>query len=222
MPVFPVEILPRGDRRRAVVSSRFSRDGAREGRVHLGADIVFRRRSRAAFGEDSPIDPDDNDTPNDPRAGAGFPRFFVPPGVRVLATEKGRVLRAGRIKSGLRVQIQHEASPLDGANATLYLHLDSLQVAAGDTVRAGQFIGTIGAGELGRGGAGRHLHFERRQRASVGRVGRAVDPEPYLRTCQHRAGRLFPPSVAGALATMATVLASVAWPWFPSASEPNA
>lgn len=179
--------------------------------MHLGADIAYRRRSKAPFGEDAADDPDDNGVPNDPRAGQGFPFYFVPEGARVLATEPGRVIRAGRIRTGLRVQIEHAPSPLDGANATGYFHLSSLRVSVGDLVRAGQHLGEAGAGELGRGGAGRHLHFERRQRASAGRVGRAVDPEPYLRTCEHR-GRFLSPALAGPLVAGAGLAAAVFWP----------
>lgn len=214
--MFPVEILPRGDRRRARVSSRFSRDAAREGRVHLGVDIAFKRRSRAPFGGDSPDDPDDDDTPNDPRAGLGFPLYFVPQGTRVYAPEAGRVIRAGRIRTGLRVFLLHDrVADVDAANAACFCHLETLDVSSGQRVREGALLGTVGPAVLGRAGAGRHLHFERRRGAGVDTFGRAVDPEPYLATCEHR-GRFLVPGVAGSLVTMATGLAMAAfWPWLP-------
>jgi len=58
-----------------------------------------------------------------------------------------------------------------GAVLTIYAHLSSVSVHAGDPVRGGQVLGLSGSS----GDAdGPHLHFE------VWRWGRAVDPVPLL------------------------------------------
>lgn len=55
--------------------------------------------------------------------------------------------------------------------STLYAHLTDIFVTVGETVRAGQTIGTVGA----TGNAnGDHLHFE------VLLSGTAIEPEPFL------------------------------------------
>ena len=60
--------------------------------------------------------------------------------------------------------------PADGTE-TLYAHLQYLYVRTGETVQAGQILGT--AGQTGRA-TGAHLHFELR------RQGTACDPSALL------------------------------------------
>ncbi|MDR7402697.1 MAG: LysM peptidoglycan-binding domain-containing M23 family metallopeptidase [Armatimonadota bacterium] len=103
-------------------------------------------------------------------------------GAPVVAARAGRVAHAGWYYAyGLTVIVDHG----DGLQ-TLYGHLSSLLVRAGDAVRAGQPIARVGC--TGRC-SGSHLHFEIRVR------GRAVDPSPYL------AGR---PPVPGPAVTSAS------------------
>ncbi len=94
----------------------------------------------------------------------------APLGTPVRAAAAGVVRFAGRVADGaVVVRIEHE----DGSE-TLYGHLEpGLDVRPGDRVAAGDTIGRIGL--TGRT-TGPHLHFEFR----VG--GRAVDPEPILRS----------------------------------------
>jgi murein DD-endopeptidase MepM/ murein hydrolase activator NlpD len=54
----------------------------------------------------------------------------------------------------------------------VYTHLDSVRVKAGQEVRRGETVGSVGS--TGRS-TGPHLHFE------VIRGGQAVDPEAFVR-----------------------------------------
>ncbi len=94
--------------------------------------------------------------------------FGLPPGTAVDAAAAGRVVAAGWDSSGfgLRVVIDH-----GNGIRTLYGHLESIGVAPGDAVQAGQEIGL--SGSTGNS-TGPHLHF------GVERNGRWVDPTPYL------------------------------------------
>lgn len=94
--------------------------------------------------------------------------YAAPRGTDVFAAAAGRVIRAGRSGSGYGnwVVIEHA----DGLQ-TIYAHLSSVDVDAGDRVRTGDKIGEVGS--TGRS-TGPHLHFEVRQ------DNRAVDPQPLL------------------------------------------
>ena len=98
----------------------------------------------------------------------GQPRWWVPEGAVVVAAGAGVVRMAGRIRTGLRCWIEHEGGIRSG-----YFHLETLEVADGDRVEAGDVLGTVGADP--RGGVA-HLHWE------VSPVGRyePMAPEPYL------------------------------------------
>jgi murein DD-endopeptidase MepM/ murein hydrolase activator NlpD len=73
------------------------------------------------------------------------------------------VVRAAESKGfGRHVVVRHP-----GGYETVYAHLDRLDVAQGDEVRAGSTVGR--AGSTGRS-TGPHLHFE------VRRSGQTVDP----------------------------------------------
>lgn len=86
-------------------------------------------------------------------------------GVEVYAAAPGRVVLAkDRIISGMSVVLEH----LPGVYS-IYFHLDSIQVEAGEMVEQAQVIGTIGMSGLA---TGPHLHWEVRVN------GVAVDPRP--------------------------------------------
>jgi murein DD-endopeptidase MepM/ murein hydrolase activator NlpD len=87
------------------------------------------------------------------------------------AAEDGVVLRAGQATGfGLAVYILHA----DGY-VTVYGHMDSITVHAGQYVQAGQTIALLGMrGES----TGPHLHFEVHQ---GGEYGTPIDPIPWLR-----------------------------------------
>jgi murein DD-endopeptidase MepM/ murein hydrolase activator NlpD len=87
------------------------------------------------------------------------------------AVMDGVVLEAGPASGfGLAVYIQHE-----NGDVTVYGHMDSILVEAGQVVRAGDTIALLG----NRGqSTGPHLHFE----VHVGGLdGQKIDPLPWLR-----------------------------------------
>lgn len=101
----------------------------------------------------------------------------------VLAVADGRVAFAGEAAGGWRsygniVVIAHEAGI-----SSLYAHLSSVTVAAGNTVRRGDAVGTAGSS----GGVRTHLHLALYEGAklAVGKSGTgpyggsAVRPEPF-------------------------------------------
>lgn len=91
----------------------------------------------------------------------------VPDGTEIRAMARGRVRFSGTRRGyGQVIWLEHSGSVL-----TIYAHLSSLQVQAGENVRNGQVIGLSGhSGNV----TGSHLHFE------VWRHGREVDPVPLL------------------------------------------
>jgi murein DD-endopeptidase MepM/ murein hydrolase activator NlpD len=92
----------------------------------------------------------------------------APLGTPVLAAETGIVLAAemSTVGYGLYVLVDH-----GGGLATLYAHLNLLEVRAGDLVVRGSEIGKLGSTGFS---TGPHLHFEVRS------AGRPTDPSPYL------------------------------------------
>ncbi len=94
--------------------------------------------------------------------------LLAPAGTAVKAAAPGRVAYAGRIAGGWGklVVVAHARRV-----RTMYAHLSAVAVSAGEHVRTGSRIGTVGA----TGNAtGPHLHFEVRLR------GAAVDPSAAL------------------------------------------
>jgi murein DD-endopeptidase MepM/ murein hydrolase activator NlpD len=90
------------------------------------------------------------------------------PGDAVRAAADGTVKTAGWSGGyGKAVDIDH-----GNGMSTRYGHLSSIEVRAGQFVRAGQLIGKVGS--TGRS-TGPHLHYETRVR------GEAVDPQKFLR-----------------------------------------
>lgn len=81
-------------------------------------------------------------------------------GSQILAAADGVVIEAGpKGTYGNLVIIQHRDGTVTGVDTTRYGHMDTLLVNVGDTVKAGQPIGT--EGNTGGGlSTGNHLHFE--------------------------------------------------------------
>ena len=69
---------------------------------------------------------------------------------------------------GMTVVLHH-----DGSYTTTYASLEEVSVKAGDTVQAGQAIGTVGSTALMETAIGDHLHF------AVACQGKAVDPAEF-------------------------------------------
>lgn len=158
--VYPVPSL--GDRH-AVISSGFGTprsdpDGTR--RKHLGADLMFKRRSSRDL-----IDIYPPSTVNATRD------YVMPDNVPALAASAGLVRYAKRTAVGFTVIVRHTSGW-----ATYYTHMTSLAVAKGDRVETGQPVGIIGGSPLD-GEHLKHLHFELWKHGT--RAG-VVDPEPYL------------------------------------------
>ncbi len=95
--------------------------------------------------------------------------FAAPMGTRVGAVLPGEVVSASYAGAyGRQVIIRHE----DGTETT-YCHMSEFTVSAGDTVAAGEQVGSVGAtGNT----TGPHLHLE-----VLPGGGDPIDPEPWLR-----------------------------------------
>ena len=91
----------------------------------------------------------------------------APTGTSIVAPADGVVLIAGReAEYGRLVCLDH-----GHGYTTMYGHLKDIHVKAGDRVKAGQILGTVGtSGNT----TGPHLHYEVRIN------GRPVNPFPYL------------------------------------------
>ena len=92
-------------------------------------------------------------------------------GTQVVAATAGTVVFVGENdRLGVNIVIEHA-----GGYVTTYasLHPETL-VSVGDSVDAGDVIGTVGNTSLNEAGLGTHLHF------SVTRNGELIDPEAYL------------------------------------------
>lgn len=86
---------------------------------------------------------------------------------KVLATKAGVVITSAYVSSyGNYVVISHGAG-----NTTLYAHMSSRSVKAGDKVTQGQVIGVTGSTGIS---SGPHLHYE------ITENGKRVDPKQYL------------------------------------------
>ncbi|HPM92294.1 MAG: M23 family metallopeptidase [Bacteroidales bacterium] len=80
--------------------------------------------------------------------------FSAPPGTEIYATGDGKVLQADRSKTGYGNQIVIDHG---FGYKTMYAHLQSFKVRAGETVKRGQVIGTLGS--TGKS-TSPHLHYE--------------------------------------------------------------
>ena len=93
-------------------------------------------------------------------------------GEPIYTTAPGKVVRAGRWGwYGNMVEIDHGLG-----FRTRYAHMDKVFVTKGDTVRAGDRIGSVGS--TGRS-TGAHLHYEIRVR------GQAVDPMKFIKASKN-------------------------------------
>ena len=145
-------------------SVRHNADGTR--RLHLGADIMFRRRSRA--------DQSDAFPPGTPH---GSKHYFMPDNVPALSAGAGVVTFARWTPRGGTVTVRHPEGW-----TTYYTHLSALSVTVGQLVTAGQPLGVVGGDPLDRRHL-MHLHVELwRDHARRG----VTNPAPYLRAMKRR------------------------------------
>jgi hypothetical protein len=130
------------------------------GRVHRGADLMYRRVAGDRFAPG---------TPN------GAAHHVMPDNMVALAASDGAIWSADWMPTGFTIVIDH------GEWATYYTHLAALLVRAtqrgksGQRVRVGDPIGIVGASPLD-GEHLKHLHFELWR----GGPADAVDPAPYV------------------------------------------
>jgi len=109
----------------------------------------------------------------------------------VYAAEHGRIHRV-YIEADRGKVVEMTTTQTGGSYTLLYAHLHSIEVEAGDTVTAGQIIGSVGdTGSVPRGIA--HLHFE--VLAPGGR--KPIDPGPFLRSRPTGAVECVDPEIAG-------------------------
>lgn len=202
--VWPV--LQLADGRAPEITSGFNE--SRGERKHAGVDIMYRRKQplkttlavtatpaqrRAAARADAAAAAADFGSRNYEAA------LYTP----IVAANKGVVthIEPTTHPRGGQITIRHGADTY-----TVYVHLDSISVAKGQSVVAGQQIGTMGYGQETKI---RHLHFQVHDKfgpgTSDGRNKTAHDPAPIMRTWQV----LGAPTAAGTRNT-APVAATVA------------
>lgn len=163
--VFPVPTL--GDRKAEISDGWGSPRTLSSGKKikHLGADIMFKRRSRREL-----------IAVYKPGTVNGERWYFMPDNVPALAASAGVVRFAKWTPVGFTVIIRHPTGW-----ATYYTHMTSLAVSTGDSVTAGQAVGIIG-GSPADSAHLKHLHFELWKHGT--RAG-VVDPRPYLDAWPH-------------------------------------
>jgi murein DD-endopeptidase MepM/ murein hydrolase activator NlpD len=154
MIVFPVPVL------KGVSPSISQGYGGGSGN-HKGVDVMYRRESKGTA--DLPV---------------YSPHYRMPNGIPALAYTSGKVLRAGAIGTGGRVEIDH-----GNGLVTKYYHMRDLRVRAGDTVKAGQAVGTIYHNPSAPTATRtpyklNHLHFE------AIKNGQHFNPESMLKVAQ--------------------------------------
>lgn len=137
--------------RLAGMAPQISQEFRRGAPEHLGVDVMYR----------SGVD------------GAGA-RWVVPEGAPVLAAGPGVVERVERTARGTGIVIRHAPGLW-----TYYQHLATAAVAVGESVAAGEAIGTAGADPTDPQGL-RHLHFALWE-GKWGNAG-AMDPADRMRS----------------------------------------
>ena len=121
-------------------SARRKRDGTPS--IHLGVDLMYRRRSRADLTDSYP-----------PGTRGGSTWHVMAADVPALAASAGTVRYAKWTERGFTIVIDHIAPW-----STYYTHLSMLSVRAGQVVAAGEPIGIVG-GDPSNPPHLRHLHF---------------------------------------------------------------
>ena len=123
----------------------------------------------------SPFGPRNNPLTGKPEIHKGIDLVNVK-GTPIHAAAGGIVLRAGTATGyGNVVMVTHLID--QQVYTTVYAHLDSISVSAGQTVMPGQTVGTLGTTGWS---TGPHLHFElHKGEWAVGQPN-AVDPAPYI------------------------------------------
>ncbi|WP_214727776.1 M23 family metallopeptidase [Exiguobacterium sp. s168] len=123
----------------------------------------------------SPFGPRNNPLTGKPELHTGIDLVNAK-GTPIHATAGGIVLRAGSATGyGNVVMVTHLIDRQ--VYTTVYAHLDSISVSAGQTVMPGQTVGTLGSTGWS---TGPHLHFElHKGEWAVGQPN-AVDPAPYI------------------------------------------
>jgi len=96
--------------------------------------------------------------------------YAAPVGAPVIAPATGRVALVGRVSEGF--ELHGNTIGLDHGQGveSIFIHLNSINVQEGETVQAGQVIGTVGSTGAS---TGPHLHW------GLYVSGVAVDPEPW-------------------------------------------
>lgn len=170
--VFPVPDL--GDRRPEVSDGWAStRHSVNENtkttirRLHLGADIMFRRRRSGELAD-----------VYRPGTRHGTKHYFMPDLVPAIAASTGLVIFAQWTGVGFTVKVFHAEGW-----TTYYTHLSLVSVAEGQAVVAGQPVGIIGFDPQDRRKL-MHLHFEL-WRGHDDRRG-VTNPGPYLAAWERR------------------------------------
>jgi len=157
---------------------------------HRGLDILLARRGTSHAGQPVIVEgfpPGQKSTDGITTEADASGKFFAPKGLWILAAREGKVWSVQPTNNGVMVVIDH-GPPW----ATFYGHLDSCRLKpttrgeSGETVAAGEIIGTMGAGlntdpakGLVDGQHLRHLHFEAWYK---GDGSHAVDPEAEMRS----------------------------------------
>ena len=117
------------------------------------------------FSGDTPVF---NPTMGDWRVHAGVD-YFAPVGTEIMSVSAGVVSRVYTDEfKGLCLEVNH----YDGLTA-VYCGMEEAALSPGDTVKAGDVVGTVGTGAVFEG-TGPHLHFELRDK------GTAIDPMEYI------------------------------------------
>jgi murein DD-endopeptidase MepM/ murein hydrolase activator NlpD len=145
------------------VSDGFGESGGekRNGRGHLGVDIMFRRPTKGVFNRPTET-----------------PFFRMPNNVLALACQRGKVWSVVRDPQGFVIKIDHGTPWL-----SVYRHLKNPLVSKGERVGPGQPIGTIGHDPRNKQGIN-HLHFEiwdTSRGTENTRAKRSIDPAPFLK-----------------------------------------
>lgn len=135
--VWPLTELPDG--RKPVITSGFRNPHRPK---HTGVDLFYRYFP-------------DKDPPMKVGDGGRTAKWWIPEGTEAIATHAGQIVRAGKIATGYRVELD-----IGNGWSTVYIHLASLGhgVVAGNHAASGDVIGIVGDNPVDHDAD--HLHFE--------------------------------------------------------------